>query len=270
MPTSRTKKPALRSSTGHTRPGHVTLERALSKLGLASRTQARALIEAGRVKVNGVVKTHPLFLVRPETVRIEIDGQATQAVEQFRTLALHKIRGVITTHSDEKGRPTVFSLIDPAVLKSLPGLHAVGRLDAATTGLLLLTNDTLLSAWLTEPENEVPRIYIVTVRGEVTEPTLKRIHEGVTDEGEHLHADRATLRKASGKESHLTLELRQGKNREIRRLLAALGHEVTKLKRVAYGALELGDLPAGGYRELTAFELRSAFPLAPIRDTRKP
>jgi 23S rRNA pseudouridine2605 synthase len=220
-------------------PGHVALQRALSKLGLASRTQARELILAGRVKVNGTVRKHPQYSVQPEKARIEIDGQQTERAEK-RVFILHKPKGVVTTRSDEKGRPTVFTL--PAVvelLKANPGLalHAVGRLDQATTGLLILTNDTRLSSWLTDPESGVSRVYLVSVRGEVTEEKLRQLEKGIRDDGETLQADRATLRKASGRESHLTLELKQGKNREIRRILAALGHEVTKLKRVSYGEL---------------------------------
>jgi 23S rRNA pseudouridine2605 synthase len=245
------------------KPGQVPLERALSKRGIASRTQAHVLIKAGKVTVNGILRLNPQFMVNPDKARFELAGQAVDASVRSRTFLLHKPRGVVTTRVDEKGRATVFSLIEPE-----PGLHlhAVGRLDLATSGLLILTNDTRLSAWLTDPVNEVPRIYLVTVRGEVTAEAIGRIQAGVTDEGEKLHADRAILRKASGRESHLTLELRQGKNREIRRLLLALGHEVTKLKRVAYGNLELGELESGGYRELSMRELQSAFPNAPLKD----
>lgn len=259
MPPS-TRRPPLRPSSGprtsKLKPGQVPLERALSKLGLASRGVAREWIQAGRVRVNGEIRKHPLFAVNPERARIEIDGQAV-AVAAPRTFLLHKPRGVVTTRVDEKGRPTVFSL-----LPSEPGLHlhAVGRLDWATSGLLILTNDTRLSSWLTDPENEVPRVYLVSVRGEVKPETLDRIKAGVKVEGELLQADRATLRKSSGRESHLTLELSQGKNREIRRMLAELGHEVTKLKRVAYGGLELGELAPGEFRELSSEELERVFP----------
>jgi len=237
------------------------LERALSKLGLASRTVARAWIEAGRVRVNGDIRRHPLYPVNPERARIEIDGERAIS-EASRVFLLHKPRGVVTTRSDEKGRPTVFSL-----LKSEPGLnlHAVGRLDLATSGLLILTNDTRLSSWLTDPSNQVSRVYLVSVRGEVTPETLSRMEKGleVGDERERLVADRASLRKASGRESHLTLELKEGKNREIRRMCEALGHEVTRLKRVSFGGLELGELAPGACRELTEGEIEAAFPGAP-------
>jgi 23S rRNA pseudouridine2605 synthase len=237
------------------KPGFVPLERALSKLGIASRTVSRQWILDGKVRVNGVVRKDPLFAVVPERGRIEIEGKRVGKVAH-RTFLLHKPRGVVTTRSDEKGRPTVFSLIPE------PGLHlvAVGRLDWASSGLLLLTNDTRLAARLTDPANAVPRTYLVTVRGKVTEKGLERLREGVLDAGEKLQADAITLRKASGRESHLTVRLTEGKNREIRRMFSALSHEVTRLKRVAFGALELGDLAPGKYRELLTDELERAIP----------
>jgi 23S rRNA pseudouridine2605 synthase len=241
--------------------GQVPLERELSKRGLASRTVARQWIEAGRVRVNGEVRRHPLFPVNPDKAKIEIDGVQAESGAP-RAFAFHKPRGVVTTRSDELGRATVFSLLEPE-----PGLtlHAVGRLDWATSGLLILTNDTRLSSWLTDPANKVARVYLVSVRGLVTVEKLSLLEKGLVHEGEHLRAERAVLRKSSGKESHLTLELKQGKNREIRRLCEALGHEVTRLKRISFGGLELGDLEPGESRELTEAELEAAFPGADRR-----
>jgi 23S rRNA pseudouridine2605 synthase len=247
---------AMRPPHSALKKGQVPLERALSKLGLASRTVAREWIRAGRVSVNGQVRRQALYPVSPERARIEIDG-APVAGAGPRSFLLHKPRGVVTTRADEKGRATVFSLLPPAAGLIL---HAVGRLDWATSGLLILTNDTKLSAWLTDPLNRVPRVYLVSVRGELGEADLERMEKGIVVEGEKLRADRAVLRKASGKESHLTLELAQGKNREIRRMLAALGHEVTRLKRVSFGGLELGELGPGEFRELSEQELDQAFP----------
>ena len=237
------------------KPGHVPLERALSKLGIASRTVSRQWILDGKVKVNGVLRQDPLFPVFPERAKIEI-GEKPVAKVAHRTFLLHKPRGVVTTRSDEKGRPTVFSLIPES------GLHliAVGRLDWATSGLLLLTNDTRLANWLTDPGSAVCRTYLVTVRGKVTEANLERLRRGLVDAGEKLQPEQVILRKASGKESHLTVRLTEGKNREIRRMFAALSHEVTRLKRVAYGALELGELQPGKFRELSRTELEGAFP----------
>ena len=243
------------------KPGQVPLERALSKLGIASRTQSREWILAGRVRVNGVLRKDPGFGIVPERAVIEIDQLRIER-PSFRAFLLHKPRGVVTTRADEKGRPTVFSILkEPEV-----HLIAVGRLDWATSGLLILTNDTRLSDWLTDPTHGVSRTYLVTVRGEVTDEKLRWLRKGVTDEGDLLQADEVILRKKSGKESHLTVRLHEGKNREIRRMFMATGHEVTKLKRIAYGGLELGELPPGEYRELTLEELRRVFPNAPLRD----
>ena len=237
------------------KPGYVPLERALSKLGIASRTVARQWIADGKVRVNGVVRKDPLSPVIPEKAMIEVEGKAVGKAAH-RTFLLHKPRGVVTTRSDEKGRPTVFSLIPE------PGLHliAVGRLDWATSGLLLLTNDTRLSDRLTDPRSGIVRTYLVTVRGKVTEESLERLRQGLRDAGEMLQAEEILLRKASGRESHLTVRLTEGKNREIRRMFSALSHEVTRLKRVAFGGLELGTLEPGKFREVFRDELDRAFP----------
>ncbi len=239
------------------KPGEVSLERALSKLGIASRTQARAWISEGRVRVDGVVIRNPGKPVVPERIRVEIDGKLEER-RGFRVLALHKPSGFVTTRSDERGRPTVFDL--------LPGerhLAPVGRLDLATTGLLLFTNDTRLSDWLTDPLSRIEREYVVTVRGEVFPPTLERLLSGVEDDGEWLRADRVELLKGSGRESHLKVVLCQGKNREVRRLFESQGHPVSRLKRIRYGGIALGELASGKYREVTPDELRRAFPEAP-------
>ncbi|MFL6194895.1 MAG: pseudouridine synthase [Thermoanaerobaculia bacterium] len=243
------------------RPGRVPLERALSKLGLASRSEARELIRAGRVTVDGETRTDPLLEVIPERVRIEIDGRSTPQAELV-TILLHKPRGVVTTRSDPEGRPTVYSCLEGLEAHVIP----VGRLDAATSGLLLLTNDTRFADWVTDPAHEVPRVYLVTARGEVKDETIGRLEQGIEDAGETLAARSVAVRKRSRRETHLVLELTEGKNREIRRLLAAVGHEVTRLKRVSFGGLELGDLQPGRWRRVEAEELREAFPGAPIRE----
>jgi 23S rRNA pseudouridine2605 synthase len=241
-------------------PGRVPLERALSKLGLASRSEARELILAGRVAVDGRVESDPLREVVPERIRIEIDGRAARPPEPL-TILLHKPRGVVTTRSDPQGRPTVYGCLEGLDAHVVP----VGRLDAATSGLLLLTNDTRFADWVTDPRNEVPRVYLVTVRGELSEETAHRLEEGIEESGERLAARQAAVRKRSKRETHLAVELTEGKNREIRRMLAAAGHEVTRLKRVSFGGLELGDLEPGRWRGIAAEELRAAFPGAPLR-----
>ena len=241
-------------------PGKVKLERALSKLGIASRTVGREWILAGKVEVNGSIQRNPEFGVNPERAIITVNGQRIQKTE-IRTFLLYKPKGTVTTRSDEKGRATVFSLLQDLDIH----LIAVGRLDWATSGLLLLTNDTRLADWLTDPSNQILRTYLVTVRGEATEDKLELLRTGIKNQGDSLRAQVIILRKASGKESHLTVNLTEGKNREIRRMFASIGHEVTRLKRVAYGELELGELQPGEYRELHKDELLRAFPGIPVR-----
>jgi len=230
--------------------GKVPLERALSKLGAASRSQTREWALDGRLQVNGRTVRDPLFMVSPEQDRFALDGRPVRR-DAWRAVMLNKPRGVVTTKSDEKGRRTVFDILPP----ELAALHPVGRLDMATTGLLILTNDTRLSSYLTDPANEIKRTYVVTVAGDMTEADMARAVAGVMDDGELLKPSSITLRKASGRESHLTVQLTEGKNREIRRLFEALGHEVTQLKRVAFGPLQLGELEPGRYRDLSREEL---------------
>lgn len=241
--------------------GEVPLERAISKLGLASRTEARAMIQAGRVVVNGRPATDPLAPVVPERIRLEIDGRPAERPRPV-TILLNKPRGVVTTRSDPEGRRTVYDCLEGLDVHVVP----VGRLDAATTGLLLLTNDTRFADRVTDPRNEIPRVYLVTVRGELSDDTARSLEAGLEDEGETLSARSVTVRKRSGRETHLVVELTEGRNREIRRLMAAVGHEVTRLKRVSFGGLELGDLQPGQWREVGEEELRAAFSGVELRE----
>ena len=224
----------------------VPLNRALSKLGILSRAQATTAIRDGRVRVNGRIVTDPAASVVPERVRITVDGERrTRAV--WRTILFHKPRGVVTTRRDPEGRATIYDVIgEPA-----RGLVAVGRLDLATSGLLLLTSDTRLANWISDPGNAVPRVYAVTVRGRVS-----------AEEAARLDAPVVEVRKSSGRESHLTVELRRGRNREVRRLFEAIGHEVTRLKRVRVGGFGLGTLQPGEWREVTREEVEAAFAVA--------
>ncbi len=158
----------------------------------------------------------------------------------------------MTTHSDEKGRKTIFDVLSP----DLGYMHAVGRLDQATSGLLLLTNDSALSSFLTDPANKIMRTYLVSVRGEFTEAQATEAEIGMVDGGERLQCHRVKIQKNSGRESHLEVVLAQGKNREIRRLFKALGHEVTRLRRIQYGPFKLEDLPSGAWREIPIEDVR--------------
>lgn len=221
--------------------------RVLSKLGVASRKDGRGLIAAGRVRVNGQVITDPAALVSLDaTIVVDDDPVARQA---RRVIALNKPRGTITTSRDPEGRRTVFDVLGDAGR----GLVAVGRLDRASTGLLLFTNDTALAAALTDPARAIVRRYVVTVRGRVTPEIAAQLERGFDAPGEggrveRLRATRVVIRKASGRETHLIVDLDEGRNREIRRLLSAVGHETTRIHRVAFGAVELGVLPPGAWR----------------------
>lgn len=247
----------MTSAIKRRQPGEVSIARALSKLGVASRSEARALIAAGRVRVGGRVVRDPGWSVNPERHRVSLDGAIAHRSRPL-TVLMNKPKGVVVTRSDPQGRRTVHTLLDGLGARVV----AVGRLDLASSGLLLLTNDTRLAAWLTDPVNAVARRYVVSVRGEVTAAEAALLVAGVEDRGERLAAASVTVRKRSARESHLLLELHTGRNREVRRLLASLGHEVTALKRIAYGGLTLGDLSPGSWRIVSSEELRRAFPRA--------
>jgi 23S rRNA pseudouridine2605 synthase len=219
----------------------MRLDRALSKLGIASRSEAKQLIASGRVRVGGRVVTDPARLVPDEAASITLDREPPQR-RTWRTIAMNKPRGVVTTRRDPQGRRTVFDVLGEAGR----GLVAVGRLDMASTGLLLLTNDTQLANRLTDPAEAVVRRYVVTVRGAVDDAAPRQMVKGI----DGLAAKSVAIRKRSSRETHLLVELVEGKNREIRRMFAALGHEVTRLMRVMFGPIELGTLQPGQWRAL--------------------
>jgi 23S rRNA pseudouridine2605 synthase len=244
----------------HTRVKGVSLARALSKLGMASRTQAVELIGQGRVRIDGHIETNPGRFVDPDRVRIQIDG-LTHDRAPWRLIALNKPRQVVTTRSDPQGRKTVYDLLEHLDTRVVP----IGRLDYASNGLLLFTNDTRLANWLSDPRTAIVRRYVVTVRGELSAETMRPLEKGVVDRGDTLKAASISLLKRSKRETHVTVELTEGKNREIRRMMQRSGHEVTRLTRIAFGGLELGNLASGKWRDVSAQEARAAFPGAPIR-----
>jgi 23S rRNA pseudouridine2605 synthase len=234
----------------------LTVDRLLSKLGIASRGASQGWISSGRVRINGRVVRDPATWVLWPKDSVSIDEQPIQdSVKRF--VLFHKPKGVITTHSDEKGRKTIFDVLPT----DLGYLHAVGRLDQATSGLLLLTNDSALSSYLTDPGNKVMRTYLVSVRGEFTEVQAKGATVGVVDGGERLQCHTVKIQKSSGRESHLEVVLIQGKNREIRRLFKSLGHEVTRLRRIQYGPFKLEDLPLGAWRDIPFEDVRKSLRL---------
>ena len=238
------------------------LARALSKLGYCSRAQAAQLIRAGKVRLNGTLRRDPETPVRLAQDRIEVEGRLLERAKLF-YLAMNKPRGVVTTASDEKGRDTVYNYLPAAT----PWCSPVGRLDQASEGLLLFTNDTAWANRIAAPETHLDKTYHVQVAAIPDEQLFARIQQGVrTSSGEVLRVKRASLLRPGDKNSWLEITLDEGKNRQIRRLLEAQDTEVLRLIRVAIGPLQLGNLEKGATRPLTREE-KSALDRA-MRDVR--
>jgi 23S rRNA pseudouridine2605 synthase len=229
------------------------LARALSKLGFCSRSQGWDLVKAGRVRVNGQLRRDPEWRVDPSRDRVEVDGQALRAEAKV-YLMLNKPRGLITTRADERGRATVCDLLAG---RGLPFVAPVGRLDQASEGLLLLTNDTSWAARLTDPASRINKVYHVQVDCVADSALTRSMAAGLTVEGEFLAAKQAGILRHGTRTSWLEVVLDEGKNRHIRRLLAAFEVGVLRLIRVAVGPLSLGALTKGEIRELTPQEVQA-------------
>jgi 23S rRNA pseudouridine2605 synthase len=228
------------------------IAKVIARAGLASRREAEAWIAAGRVAVNGAVISSPALNVTSAD-RIAVDGEPLQAHERTRLFLYHKPRGLVTTHSDPQGRDTIFR----ALPKKLPRLISVGRLDINTEGLLLLTNDGGLARVLELPATGWLRRYRVRALGRARQDRLDRLRSGVTVDGVRYGPIEATLDREQGANIWLTLGIREGKNREVRKVLESLGLKVNRLIRVAFGPFELGDLDDGAVREVETSELRA-------------
>ncbi|MDK1377560.1 MULTISPECIES: pseudouridine synthase [unclassified Sinorhizobium] len=230
----------------------VTLARALSKLGYCSRTQAEKLITDGRVSVGGRTTTDLSRWVDIDADRIAVDG-VTVAAEAKTYLMLNKPRGLVTTREDPEGRPTVYSCLGAADARFL---SPVGRLDKASEGLLLFTNDTVLAQRLLDPETHLGKIYHVQVSGVFGDDAVAGMIEGVTEGGERLVATSVQRLRSGDRNSWIEVELQEGRNRQIRRMLDVLGFECLRLVRVSIGEIKLGDLAKGSVRALTEAEIR--------------
>jgi 23S rRNA pseudouridine2605 synthase len=228
----------------------VQLHRAVSKLGWGSRAQAWGWIQAGEIAVDGRVVTDPLTWVDLDRQSITRHGQPPP-VREVVTLALHKPRGSVTTRSDEHGRPTVYDLL-PA---GLPHVFPAGRLDADSEGLLILTSDSALAVRLTDPQQHVPKTYRVTMTGQPAEEALEQLRQGIDLADGRTRPARVRLVRAGKKTSVLEVVLTEGRNRQVRRMLAAVGHRVGRLVRVAIGELALGELKPGESRVLSEAEV---------------
>jgi 23S rRNA pseudouridine2605 synthase len=248
-----TRRPSRKSPQNPDASRKVGLARALSKLGYCSRQQAVELIRQGKVRLNGSTPKNPETPVRLGTDRIEVHGQSLKSAEKI-YLMLNKPRGIITSASDEKGRETVYSLLP----SNQPWLAPVGRLDKASEGLLLFTNDSEWNARLTNPATHLDKTYHVQIAAVVGPDLVESLQRGIeTPRSEILRSKQARILRAGEKNSWLEITLDEGKNRQIRRMLDALGIEVLRLIRVSIGPLELGDLPKSAHRTLTSTELSS-------------
>ena len=227
------------------------LARVLSRMGVCSRGEAVRRIASGRLRVNGSVACDPEMPVDPAFDRIEMDGAALRSSERL-CIMLNKPRGLVVSASDEHGRDTVYALLRDA---GLPWLAPVGRLDKASEGLLLMSNDPAWAARITEPGQHVLKTYRVQVRGVIDDGSLRQLRAGVPDRGEHLSARAIHVIGGGAKNTWLEIVLAEGRNRQIRRMLAACGHEVLRLIRVAIGSLQLGDLAKGNWRRLSEAEI---------------
>jgi 23S rRNA pseudouridine2605 synthase len=227
------------------------LARVLSKLGVCSRTQAAALINGGRVRINGTLATDPEMPTDAGADRIELDGVLVEALSKY-YLMLNKPRGLLTTTSDERGRDTVYSLLQNT---NLPWIAPVGRLDKASEGLLLFSNDSAWAAALMAPDSKLDKTYHVQIDRRIDDRALAHLRCGVVDAGEKLVAKHAALLRQGEKNCWLEIVLDEGRNRQIRRLLAAFEIGVLRLVRVAIGPLLLGDLGKGQWRFLSEPEV---------------
>jgi 23S rRNA pseudouridine2605 synthase len=246
--------PARRPSPMAEPSGAETSERIakrLARAGIASRRDAEALIADGRVKVNGQVLASPAFNVTAAD-RIELDGNEIPPVERTRLFLFHKPAGVVTTNRDPEGRRTVFDVLP----KDLPRLMTVGRLDINTEGLLLLTNDGGLARVLELPATGWLRRYRVRVHGKVDAEALAGLKDGMAVNGVFYGGIEAALDREQGSNAWLTIGLREGKNREVKNILGALGLDVTRLIRISYGPFQLGELEEGTVQELKGRTLR--------------
>jgi pseudouridine synthase len=229
-----------------------TLERVLSKAGVGSRTEARRWVHAGRVSVNGRVIENPDHWVDMQRDRVRFDGKPLAARDRV-YLLLYKPTGYLTTYRDPQGRPTVYDLIGDVDTFVSP----VGRLDLDTSGLLLMTNDNQLAERVTNPESHVPKTYLVKASKRLTDRQLQQLRDGI-ELADGTTRPAAVVRvRDSEKYTHLEITLTEGRNRQVRRMIEALGAAVLKLVRVKVGSIAIGSLQIGKWRPLTKAEVEA-------------
>lgn len=227
------------------------IAKAIARAGICSRRDAERYIEQGRVAVNGTVLTTPAFLVK-ESDAVFVDGKPLPAKEKTRVWRYNKPVGLVTSHKDPEGRPTVFDSLP----ETMPRVISVGRLDLNSEGLLLLTNDGEFARKMELPATGWVRRYRVRIHGEMTPEILKKLEDGVTVEGVRYAGVQAVVDKKQGSNTWLTVALKEGKNREIRRLMESFGFQVTRLIRISYGPFQLGNLETGQTDEISGKALQ--------------
>lgn len=221
------------------------IAKVIARAGYCSRRAAEILISQGKVKVNGKILETPATLVSHED-SIVIDGIPLRTAEKTRLWKFHKPRGYLVTTKDPQGRPTIFDILPPA----MGNLKTVGRLDMMSEGLILLTNDGELSRYLEHPNSDLDRVYHVRILGTLTQPQIDLMKRGLTIEGVHYRPIKAKVLKQSGINAWLEIILSEGKNREIRKVMAHFDFKVNRLKRLSYGDIELGNLPLSAIEEI--------------------
>jgi 23S rRNA pseudouridine2605 synthase len=230
----------------------MTLDRVLSRFGLASRSEARQAIRSGRLKVNGRVVRDPEIWVRPEKDTIQFDGSRLKPARRI-YLVFYKPKGVVTSHGDPHGRKTVYDCLGDNARWVAP----VGRLDKDTSGLLLLTNDTTFADLITKPDSRIPKTYLVKLNALAGPEVIERLNAGVEmKRGDWARPQSVRRVEDRGKYTWLEVVLTEGKNREVRRMAEAVGFKVLKLVRTRIGPLTLEGLEVGKWRQLSGNELR--------------
>lgn len=238
---------------GQAGPGLERLHKFLARCGLASRRQAEKLIREGRVAVDGRVVDAVGLSVDPAQARVTVDGRPVRLPDRVRTVMLHKPAGYVTTLADPQGRRKVTDLL----AEQDERLYPVGRLDYDASGLLLLTNDGDLAHRLMHPRYKVPKTYRITVAGHFAPAARARLQAGVVLDGRLAVPDQVRVLKIAQDRSVLELTIREGRYHQVKRMCRQVGHQVVKLKRIAYGPLRLGRLAPGTWRELTPEELQA-------------
>jgi len=246
------------------RPEGERIAKFLARAGVESRRGVERMIESGRIKVNGKTVTTPAFFIKG-TETIAVDGKAVEAAEESRLWRYHKPTGLVTTHSDEKGRDTVFA----ALPKDMPRVISVGRLDLNSEGLLLLTNDGAIARKLEHPTTGWTRTYKVRAYGRTDQKRLDRLAKGVMLDGRKTAPILATLLPGSGNNIWLEIRLTEGRNREIRRVLETIDLQVNRLIRTNFGPFDLGSLGKGMLAEIGARQLQRALKAKPAKPAKR-